>query len=225
VDSVIEIRRLKKEYLAGENRIEAVRDISCCFEIGESVAITGVSGCGKTTLINMIGLVIQPTQGQVIINGVDSTNLTHKQRANYRNKIFGYVVQDFALVEDYTAFHNIEIPLLYSVEKMRKSERKRRILAGLEQVGLLEFATTKVRNLSGGQRQRVAIARAIINDPQIILADEPTGSLDSQNTEEVLHLLHSLVAQGKTLLLVTHDQELAQQCQRQIKMADGKLVG
>ncbi len=215
---------LLKVYLSGENKTYAVRDISLNISNGESVAITGPSGCGKTTLINMIGLVIKPTQGKLLINSVDSADLSHKQRAEHRNRVFGYIVQDYALIEDFTAYQNVEIPLLYSRERIKRKEQKRRVLEALNQVGLAEKAFTKAKNLSGGERQRVAIARAIVNSPHIILADEPTGSLDSKNAEEVIQLLKKLVSEGKTLIMVTHDQVLAEQCSRQIRIVDGMVA-
>lgn len=224
MNQVVEACGLQKVYRYGESITHAVRDISLTINSGESVAIIGPSGCGKTTLINMIGLVINPTQGKLLINSVDVAKLTHKQRAEHRNKVFGYVVQDFALIEDFTAYHNVEIPLLYSKEKANRKERKRRIFEALDQVGLREKTSIKVKNLSGGERQRVAIARAIVNSPHIILADEPTGSLDSKNAEEVIRLLNKLVSLGRTLILVTHNKTLAEQCSRQVMIDDGKVV-
>lgn len=224
MNHLIEASGLQKTYRSGESITLAVRDISLTINSGESVAIIGPSGCGKTTLINMIGLVINPTQGKLLINSVDVTKLTRKQRAEHRNRFFGYVVQDFALIEDFTAYHNVEIPLLYSKEKIKRKERRRRILEVLNQVGLREKASTKAKNLSGGERQRVAIARAIVNSPHIILADEPTGSLDSKNAEEVFRLLNELVSEGKTLILVTHNNNLAVQCSRKIEISDGEVI-
>jgi len=224
LNHLIEASGLQKTYRSGESITLAVRDISLTINSGESVAIIGPSGCGKTTLINMIGLVINPTQGKLLINSVDVTKLTRKQRAEHRNRFFGYVVQDFALIEDFTAYHNVEIPLLYSKEKIKRKERRRRILEVLNQVGLREKASTKAKNLSGGERQRVAIARAIVNSPHIILADEPTGSLDSKNAEEVFRLLNELVSEGKTLILVTHNNNLAVQCSRKIEISDGEVI-
>jgi len=222
---LIEASGLQKVYRSGGSITYAVRDISLTIKPGESVAIIGPSGCGKTTLINMIGLLINPTQGKLLINSVDVTKLTRKQRAEHRNKVFGYVVQDFALIEDFSAYHNVEIPLLYSKEKVKRKERRRRILEALNQVGLREKVSTRAKNLSGGERQRVAIARALVNSPHIILADEPTGSLDSVNAEEVIRLLNELVAEGKTLILVTHNSILAEQCSRQIEIYDGEVRG
>lgn len=224
MNHLIEASGLQKTYRSGESITLAFRDISLTINSGESVAIIGPSGCGKTTLINMIGLVINPTQGKLLINSVDVTKLTRKQRAEHRNRFFGYVVQDFALIEDFTAYHNVEIPLLYSKEKIKRKERRRRILEVLNQVGLREKASTKAKNLSGGERQRVAIARAIVNSPHIILADEPTGSLDSKNAEEVFRLLNELVSEGKTLILVTHNNNLAVQCSRKIEISDGEVI-
>jgi putative ABC transport system ATP-binding protein len=224
VQVVLEASGLEKVYLSGDNKTHAVREMSLSIGSGESVAITGPSGCGKTTLINLLGLVIRPTQGQLLIDSVDSATLTPKQRARHRNQVFGYVVQDFALIEDLTAYHNVEIPLLYRQKRGRAKDKKGLILAALDQVGLKGKEFVKAKNLSGGERQRVAIARAIVNSPRVILADEPTGSLDSKSAKEIMGLLHSLVHAGKTLVLVTHDQALADQCSRQIRMADGMAV-
>lgn len=224
MDTILRATRLKKEYIQGSNKILAVRDVSITLKKGEMTAITGPSGCGKTTLINMIGLLVKPSEGNIIIEKKHAETLSVKELAYYRNKMFGYVVQDFALVEDYTVYENIEIPLVYSSNKLSKAKRKEKIKMILGQVGLSIKIDEKVSNLSGGQRQRVAIARAIINDPQIILADEPTGSLDSATSSEIIFLLETLVDKGKTLLLVTHDDKVATRCQEQIKMRDGLIL-
>lgn len=224
MEAMIEAIELKKEYISGKNKTMAINNISLTINRGEMIAIIGPSGCGKTTLLNMLGLIVRPTSGKIIIDNRETETLSEKERAKYRNKMFGYVVQDFALVEDYTVFENIEIPLLYSSVKMSKAKRKKMIEDVLEQVGLSGKIREKAKNLSGGQRQRVAIARAIVNDPEIILADEPTGSLDSKTGKEIINLLMTLVAKGKTLVLVTHDDSIAQKCDKQIKMFDGKII-
>lgn len=216
---------LYKEYpIHGDKKTHAVRGVSLEIGRGCSMAITGPSGCGKTTLLNMIGLVAAPTAGDLYIEGGDAGLLSEKKKAAYRNSFYGYIVQDFALVEDYTVRENVEIPLLYSSRPPGARKRRERVGEVLGMVGLTDKVKEKTRNLSGGQRQRVAIARALVNNPQVILADEPTGSLDSPTGAEVLKLLFGLVRGGKTLLLVTHNLELAGLCERQLRMKDGCLV-
>ena len=193
MSNLLKATELRKEYVHGKSKTLAVKNVSLAINKGEMVAVTGPSGCGKTTLLNMLGLIVKPTSGKIIIDSQDTELLTNKRRAIYRNKMFGYIVQDFALIEDYTVFENIEIPLLYSEDKMSKAKRKKIIVDILEQVGLSGKSGEKAVNLSGGQRQRVAIARAIVNDPQIILADEPTGSLDSKTSADILELLCKFV--------------------------------
>lgn len=224
MDIILEANNLEKIYDTGNSLTHAVNKVSLMIEKGEKVAITGPSGCGKSTLLHMLGLIILPTYGHVIIQNQNSESLNHSQRAKFRNKFFGYVVQDFALIEENTVYENIEIPLLYREKKMKKSIRVSKVEDILHQVGLSVKINEKVKNLSGGQRQRVAIARAIINEPEIILADEPTGSLDSGVSQEMFSLLNSLVLGGKTLVMVTHNEELAKMCDRQIKMLDGAVI-
>ncbi|WP_350344460.1 ABC transporter ATP-binding protein [Proteinivorax tanatarense] len=225
MEPIIKGTELKKEFSSGKTKVLAVKDVSIEINKGDKIAITGPSGCGKTTLLNILGLVVKPTSGTVTINSKNTENLSEKELATHRNKVFGYVVQEFALIEEYTVFENIEIPLMYSSDKYSKKKKKEVITDVLKKVDLSVKVNEKAKNLSGGQRQRVAIARAIVNDPQIILADEPTGSLDSQTGEEILKILNSLVKQRKTLVLVTHDHSLAQKCDKQIKMSDGEIVG
>lgn len=188
---------------------------------GEKIAIVGPSGSGKTTLLNIIGLLLPATEGEVYLAGKRASSLKEKERAKLRNKFFGYIFQEFLLVEEDTVFQNIEIPLLYSLTKKTKSEKRKMVEEVLEKVGLEVKINEKVRNLSGGERQRVAIARAIINDPEVILADEPTGSLDAENGEKIVDILESLVDKGKTLLIVTHNEAIAKRCDRIFRIKDG----
>ncbi|MDP3488126.1 MAG: ABC transporter ATP-binding protein [Bacillota bacterium] len=215
---------LHKEFCSGKHVTHAVRGVSLEINRGESIAITGPSGCGKTTLLNMIGLIVSPTFGDLIIQGLNIKTFSSNNRSALRSKFFGYIVQDFALIEDYTALENAEIPLLYGPDRPGRTERKKRVREALSRVGLDGKMQEEVRNLSGGQRQRVAIARALVGDPQVILADEPTGSLDSQTGQDVFRLLMELVQEGRTLLLVTHNLDLARQCGRQVNMVDGCIV-
>ncbi|SES70170.1 ABC transporter ATP-binding protein [Anaerobranca gottschalkii] len=224
MEVIIKAMEVKKEYLTGKNKTLAINNISFDVFKGEKLAITGPSGCGKTTLLNILGLIVKPTSGNIIIDSKEISSFKERERARYRNKYFGYIVQDFALIEEFTVYENIEIPLLYTSEKVPRSRRRKLISELLTQVGLEVKINEKVKNLSGGQRQRVAIARAIVNDPEIILADEPTGSLDSKTGEEIMTILDNLVQLGKTLILITHDNGLAQSCDRQIKLLDGKIT-
>ncbi|CCQ97143.1 conserved hypothetical protein [[Clostridium] ultunense Esp] len=224
LEPIIKTVSLHKVYDSGGNQTIAVQDVTLEVAEGTSVAITGPSGCGKTTLLNLIGFVTPPTSGELWIENEAASLITEKKRAQYRNRFFGYVVQDFALVDDYSVYENVEIPLLYAHPRLNKKERRRRVEEMLDKVGLLEKRKEEIANLSGGQKQRVAIARALVNQPRVILADEPTGSLDSRTSEEIFSLLMGLVKEGKTLLMVTHNPELARRCDREVKMLDGRIL-
>ena len=215
---------LQKMFVTGSTRTNAVQSATLIVNKGEKIAITGPSGCGKTTLLNMLGLVLQPTGGTLLLEGRPAQDLSPARRAALRNSMFGYVVQEYALVESNTVYDNIEIPLLYAKPHIGTLKRREKIDRSMEAVGLAVKRRERVKNLSGGQRQRVAIARALVNDPDIILADEPTGSLDSENSDMVFSLLDQMVQQGKTLILVTHDLNLASRCHRVLHMADGHLT-
>ncbi|WP_172253363.1 ABC transporter ATP-binding protein [Saccharibacillus deserti] len=221
---LIETIALHKKFTSGKNIIIAVEDVSLTFDKGTSTAITGPSGCGKTTLINMIGLLVPPSSGELLINSTSFSTINSRERTKYRNQFFGYIVQNFALVDHYNVYENVEIPLLYANPALNKKERRNRVQSVLQKVGILEKVKEKVSTLSGGQKQRVAIARALVNNPEVILADEPTGSLDTETSKEIFLLLKSLVEEGKTLIMVTHNPELAQGCEREIKMIDGNLL-
>lgn len=221
--SLVRIVSLSKEYNAGSNKTKAVSNVTIDIGRGTSIAITGPSGCGKTTLLNMIGLIIPPSRGEIFIESTNSNQLTEKQKANLRNSYFGYVVQNYAIIEKYSISENIEIPLYYARPSICKNERRRRVKEVLEKVGLSNKVEENVLNLSGGEKQRVAIARALINNPQVILADEPTGSLDTKASEEIFNLLLELVHEGRTLIMVTHNQCLANKCDRELKMIDGSI--
>lgn len=223
MNTLIEIKQLQKIYTQGSYQNKAVHDINLQIKAGDMIAITGPSGCGKSTLLNMIGLLLSPTFGEIIINGTSTSKINDRKRALLRNRYFGYIAQDFALIEDHTVYENIEIPLVYSSEKWSRTRKIERIKEVLHQVNLDVNLQQKVKYLSGGQQQRVAIARAIVNQPDIILADEPTGALDSQSGQEIINLLRTLVDQGKTLLMITHDEQLAQQCDIRMYMSDGRL--
>jgi len=217
----IKIENVKKEYISGKKKNLVLKGVYLEINEGEKIAIVGPSGSGKTTLLNIIGLLLPATEGEVYLAGKRASSLKEKERAKLRNKFFGYIFQEFLLVEEDTVFQNIEIPLLYSLTKKTKSEKRKMVEKVLEKVGLEVKINEKVRNLSGGERQRVAIARAIINDPEVILADEPTGSLDAENGEKIVDILESLVDKGKTLLIVTHNEAIAKRCDRIFRIKDG----
>jgi len=221
---LINAEGLNKQFGHGENSIWALKDITMSISAGELIAVSGPSGCGKTTVLNILGLVLPPTNGNLVIDGLPLRNLNENKRASYRNQLFGYIVQDFALIEEASVYSNIEIPLLYATPKINRSNRSSKITEAITQLGLKDRLHEKVKKLSGGQRQRVAIARAIVNNPEIILADEPTGSLDTETGNEVMSILKSLVSEGKTIVLVTHNPEIADQCQRRVLMADGRII-
>ena len=202
----------------------ALKNVSFELYKGEKIAIVGPSGGGKTTLLNILGLILNPTSGNIYLEDKKVEHLSDKSLSRYRNEFFGYVVQDFALIEEETAYNNIELPLLYSKHKLNKNQRKNLIETISIKFGVNNLLFQKVKNLSGGQRQRVAIARAVINNPKIILADEPTGSLDSKTTNEVFEILSSLTKEDKTLILITHNNELAKKCDRQFFIKDGQLT-
>ncbi|ABY94596.1 ABC transporter ATP-binding protein [Thermoanaerobacter sp. CM-CNRG TB177] len=218
---LIKTENVKKEYMSGKKKNLVLKGVNLEINAGEKIAIVGPSGSGKTTLLNIIGLLLPATEGEVYLAGKRASTLKEKERAKLRNKFFGYVFQEFLLVEEDTVFQNIEIPLLYSLTKKTKSEKRKMVEEVLEKVGLEVKINEKVRNLSGGERQRVAIARAIINDPEVILADEPTGSLDAENGEKIMDILESLVDKGKTLLIVTHNEAIAKRCDRIFRIKDG----
>ena len=188
------------------------------------MGIIGKSGAGKSTLLNIIGLISDPTKGIYKLEGNDVSSLSEKEKAEYRNKAFGFVLQNYGLIDSYTVYENVEIPLSYSRERMNVKEKRGKVLEVLDKVGLKAEIDEPCTKLSGGQRQRVAIARALVNDPSIILADEPTGALDSETANEFLSLLHMINSKlDKTILLVTHDEKMLAYCNRIIKIENGQL--
>jgi len=219
--SIINIEDLHKSYGSGEAKVKALRGLSLLVNKGEMIAVMGPSGSGKSTLLNIIGCIDKPTGGKYILNGLLIDTFNDKERARLRNEVFGFVVQDFALVERYNVYKNVMIPLSYSKKKIKS--KKDKIEEILSRLGILEKKKTMALNLSMGQRQRVAIARAIVNDPDIILADEPTGSLDSETGSEVMDILKKLNSNGRTILIVTHDKNVASYCHRIVKIKDGKV--
>lgn len=219
---LIEIKEVKKEYVIGQNVLKVLKGISFSIQEGEFVAIIGKSGSGKTTLVNQIGCLDTPTSGDVYIRGKGIRKLTESQLAILRGKEIGYVFQKFNLIKSLSSQENVEVPMLFL--GLSKSERAKRAKMLLEMFDMGERLENKPTELSGGQQQRVAIARALANDSNIILADEPTGNLDSKTGKIVMQYLFDLHKQGKTIILVTHDDNLAAQAPRVITLKDGEVI-
>jgi putative ABC transport system ATP-binding protein len=218
---MIQLENVTKVYRMGKVEVHALRGVTLAIDRGEMIAVIGASGSGKSTLLNIIGLLDRPTAGSYIFDGVDTSRLSDNQLAQMRNKEFGFVFQDFNLLPRATALANVELPLVYAGSVRRRRER-----AGeaLERVGLAERANHKSTELSGGEQQRVAIARALVNDPPLILADEPTGNLDSKSTSEIISIFRKLHQEGKTVILITHEADIAAQAQRTISLSDGRVT-
>ena len=221
----ISVRDLTKVYDLGEIQVRALRGVSVDIDAGEFVAVIGPSGSGKSTFMHILGCLDRPTQGRYMLDGHDVSTLSRNALAEVRNKKIGFVFQGFNLLSRTSALENGELPLLYNGNGMRAKERRRRAHDALEGVGLSDRAGHHPNQLSGGQQQRVAIARALINQPSILLADEPTGNLDSRTSVEVMHIFQRLnTERGITVLLITHEQDIADYGTRIIKFRDGKIV-
>ena len=221
---MIEIRDLVRVYTMGDFEIRALDGVSISIAKGEFVAIMGPSGSGKSTLMNLLGCLDRPTGGTYVLDGVDVSRLDSNQRAEIRNSKIGFVFQSFNLLPRTTAIENVELPLLYSDNGVGAGDRVARAKDALRRVGLAGREKSTPSQLSGGQQQRVAIARALITGPPIILADEPTGNLDTRTSEEVIAIFQELNDQGETVLLITHEQDIAHYAKRVIAMRDGKIV-
>ncbi len=217
---MIEIKNLSKAYSMGEAQVHALRDVSLKIDAGEFVAIMGASGSGKSTLMHLMGLLDRPDSGSYLLGGKDVTKFSDDELATTRNRLIGFVFQQFHLLPRMTALENAELPLIYAGNRHLKDKAREKI----EEIGLGDRASHRPNELSGGQQQRVAIARSLVNDPLIILADEPTGNLDTKSKEEILVILKQLNEQGKTLVVVTHESEIAQHAKRIIKMRDGEII-
>jgi putative ABC transport system ATP-binding protein len=218
----LEVRDLTKVYGMGEATVHALRGVSLTVERGDFVAIMGSSGSGKSTLMNILGALDVPTAGTYHLDGVDVSKLGDRQLALARNRLIGFIFQSFNLIPRTTALANVELPLAYAGVKAR--ERHRRAMAALGVVGLADRARHEPNQLSGGQQQRVAVARALVTEPALLLADEPTGNLDSRSTEDVLNVFDELSASGRTIVLITHEPEVGGRAKRLIRLVDGQIV-
>jgi putative ABC transport system ATP-binding protein len=218
---VITLEGITKVYHAGEVEVAALKGVSLHIPEGEFIAIMGPSGSGKSTLMNLIGCLDQPSSGRYILDGYDVSALSDDQLAWIRNRKIGFVFQSYNLIPRASAVHNVEMPLIYAGDSQQRRERA---MAALESVGLLERAGHLPNELSGGQQQRVAVARALVTDPAILLADEPTGNLDSESSLEIMKLLRDLNQQGRTIVLITHEADVAAFAQRVVRLRDGVIV-
>ncbi len=219
---MIQLQNIAKTYRKGASTIHALQDFNLEIDTGEYVAITGTSGSGKSTLLNLLGLLDRPSSGTYILDGLASQQLSDQAASGLRNRLIGFVFQSFHLIPERNAWQNVALPLEYS--QTSPAERKKRAYAALERVGLLERAEHLPNELSGGQEQRVAIARALVNQPKLILADEPTGNLDAATGQGILELLEELRLEGATLLIVTHDSIVAARAERKIELSDGRIL-
>lgn len=221
---LIETQNLTKIYGSGEIAVAALDGVATQIENGEFVAIMGPSGSGKSTLMNILGCLDRPTGGAYILDGQDVSRMSKIELASVRNHKIGFVFQSFNLLARTSALDNVVLPMLYGGNTLSNQEREERALHALDMVGLADRAHHLPNEISGGQRQRVAIARALVNDPPLILADEPTGNLDTRSSEEIMEILHNLHNRGRSIVMVTHEPEIAQHTQRVICVRDGKII-
>lgn len=220
--TLITLNHITRSYVMGSETIHALRDVSLNINRGEYVAIMGPSGSGKSTLMNLLGCLDSPTSGEFILNGSRVSEMDDNELAEIRNREIGFVFQSFNLLPRSNALHNVELPLIYS--GMNADLRRERALEALENVGLGDRIHHRPNEMSGGQRQRVAIARALVNSPSIVLADEPTGNLDSKTGEEIMRLFENLSEKGNTIILVTHEEDIARHARRIVRIRDGLIA-
>ncbi len=220
--NIIQLKEVSRIFYTDEVETHALSSIHLDITKGEYVSVSGPSGCGKSTLLSILGLLDSPTQGSYLLDGKPVDKLTLSERARIRNREIGFIFQSFNLIGDLTVFENVELPLTY--RGMKSAERKQRAAEALEKVGMSQRAKHLPSQLSGGQQQRVAVARALAGNPLILLADEPTGNLDSKNGEAVMHLLADLHREGSTICMVTHDPRFAKHAEREVHLFDGKVV-
>ncbi|MFT5232734.1 MAG: putative ABC transport system ATP-binding protein [Candidatus Krumholzibacteriia bacterium] len=219
---LIAVKGLSKTYVVGDQEVRAVQQVDLEIRAGEYVAIMGSSGSGKSTLMNMLGCLDTPSEGTYRLNGTEVSTLSDDELAAIRNREIGFIFQTFNLLSRSTAAQNVELPLIYA--GLSAAERSQRVAKAIDAVGLSTRSAHKPNELSGGQRQRVAIARALVNNPSLILADEPTGNLDSVTSGEIMDILDGLVAQGHTVIIVTHENDIADRCRRVICLSDGRIL-
>ena len=219
---MVSIKNLHKSYKMGDSSLHVLKGIDLNIEEGEMVAIMGSSGSGKSTLLNIIGILDEHDKGEYTLDGVEIRNLNEKKAAQYRNKFLGFVFQSFNLINFKNALENVGLPLYY--QGLGRKERQEKALFHLEKVGLKDWATHLPNELSGGQKQRVAIARALASQPKLLLADEPTGALDSTTSADIMQFLQQLNDEGKTLLIVTHETDISKMCKRVIRLKDGVIM-
>jgi putative ABC transport system ATP-binding protein len=221
---VVSLRDIHKIYDSGEVQVHAVRGVSLDVSKGEFVAVMGASGSGKSTMMNLLGCLDRPTKGSFLLDGIDVAKLDRNELADIRNQKLGFVFQGFNLLARTTALENVELPMLYGPRRIPTREMYKRAMHALDIVGLSNRADHYPSQLSGGQQQRVAIARALVNNPQVLLADEPTGNLDSKTSVEVMGVFQKLNEQGITLMMVTHELDIAHYCKRNLVFRDGRIV-
>ncbi len=219
---VLDVRRMSKVYGEGDTAVHALRDVDLLVRRGEYVAVVGQSGSGKSTLLNILGCLDGPTSGRYLLDGLDVADLDERQQSVLRNRQIGFIFQSFNLIPRTSAFANVELPMVYAGVSRR--DRRARTLAALDVVGLSHRLDSRPNQLSGGQQQRVAVARALVTRPALLLADEPTGNLDSASTDDVLDLFDGLHATGRTIVLITHDHEVAERADRTVNVTDGRLT-
>ncbi|MCA4777426.1 ABC transporter ATP-binding protein [Empedobacter falsenii] len=219
---MISIRDLNKSYIMGKNKLHVLKGINLEIAEGEFVAIMGSSGSGKSTLLNIIGMLDEHDTGVYELDGVRIEKLNETKAANYRNKFLGFIFQSYNLISFKNVLENVALPLYY--QKVKRSDRNKIALSYLERVGLEPWASHMPNELSGGQKQRVAIARALAAKPKLLLADEPTGALDTKTSQEVMHLIQEINDEGKTIVMVTHEDDIANMCKRIVRLKDGVIV-